>query len=122
MKGFIGIALFCCLAVGCVNDYAQRQTDSSDPVRDNTTKVSQAVASALRDKDYRLFATTGRRPVFPGLEKLAFSMLKAKCGVKYLSGSGDVLKSEQDKQQRLERYEYAKAYNIEMYAKCKALK
>ncbi|KID56137.1 hypothetical protein JF50_17780 [Pseudoalteromonas luteoviolacea] len=120
MKVLMGMGLLCCLTTGCANDYAQRQTDSS--VNDNTTEVSEAVALALKDKDYRLFATTGRRPILPGLEKMAFSTLKAKCGVKYLSDAGDVLKSEQDKQQRLERYEYAKAYNIQMYAKCKAIK
>ncbi|MBQ4837894.1 MULTISPECIES: hypothetical protein [Pseudoalteromonas] len=103
---------------GCADSYGDTHNEPKDKM-ENKLSVSQAVSSALESNDLRLYATTGRRPVIPGLESMDFTALKAQCGIKYLSGTGDVIKSEQDKRTHLQRYEFAKAYNLEIYARCK---
>ncbi|TMP35031.1 hypothetical protein [Pseudoalteromonas rubra] len=82
------------------------------------SKLEQAVSQALAVDDFRLYYTTGRRPVVPGFEQLAFKELKARCGVKAMPGTGDTLRSEADKKARSEAYHYARAFNIKMYEAC----
>ncbi|MCF6439224.1 hypothetical protein L1077_07270 [Pseudoalteromonas luteoviolacea] len=118
MKTYIGLMLSAWLLAGCADGYGEHQNESTT---DMTLQkdVSDAIARAVEDKDFRLYATTGRRPVFPGLEQFDFDELKVSCGLKYLPSTGDVIKSEQDKLQRLKQYEFAKRYNLKIYARCK---
>jgi hypothetical protein len=82
------------------------------------SKLDQAVSQALAMEDFRLYYTTGRRPVVPGFEQLAFKELEAQCGVKAMPGTGDTLRSEADKKARSEAYRYAREFNIKMYEAC----
>ncbi|WP_125717218.1 hypothetical protein [Pseudoalteromonas rubra] len=80
--------------------------------------LAQALTEAIDKQDFRLFYTTGRRPVVPGFEQLTFKDLEARCGVKAMPGTGDTLRSEADKAARTEAYQYAKNYNLKMYDAC----
>ncbi|MDK1288356.1 hypothetical protein [Pseudoalteromonas umbrosa] len=118
MKVYFSLMLLGCLAVGCADGYGKHREELSTEMKVQKD-VSDAIEHAVEKNDFRLYATTGRRPVFPGLEQLDFEELKSLCGLKYLPSSGDVIKSEQAKQQRLKQYEFAKSYNLKIYARCR---
>ncbi|TMO90488.1 hypothetical protein, partial [Pseudoalteromonas ruthenica] len=98
------------LAAGCQG--MNQQETASD------SKLQQELAGAMDKQDFRLYYTTGRRPVVPGFEQFEFKALEARCGVKAMPGSGDTLRSEADKAARAEAYQYARAYNLKIYDAC----
>jgi hypothetical protein len=77
-----------------------------------------AINSAISNQDYRLYGLTGRRTVIPGFESENFSQIKERCGVKLLSGTGDVLKTNKDRVERRENYQFALKINKRLYALC----
>ncbi|QTL37596.1 hypothetical protein [Pseudoalteromonas viridis] len=105
-----GVLLSVGLAMGC-QGMNKQETDADDA-------LAQALAEAMDKQDFRLFYTTGRRPVVPGFEQLTFKDLEARCGVKAMPGTGDTLRSGTDKAARSEAYQYAKNYNLKMYDAC----
>ena len=82
------------------------------------TNVAQAINIAKENKDHRLMYTLGRNPVIPGFETNNFSALKKQCGIKPIHGTGDVIKSPSDKQERRVKYQFAKEYNSKIYDIC----
>jgi hypothetical protein len=70
--------------------------------------VKLSVQQALKNNDYRLFHSKGRRIIVPGLEQIELSMLKSQCGIKPLKNSGDVIRNKEQKQQQNAQYAYAK--------------
>ncbi|OCQ21307.1 hypothetical protein A7985_11825 [Pseudoalteromonas luteoviolacea] len=84
-------------------------------------EVDTAVQQAIKRQDYRLYLTQGRRPVLPGLEQTSIESIKGVCGTKYLSESGDVIRGEDAKRDRIARYNFAKAYNLRMFKHCKKM-
>lgn len=89
----------------------------------NTTQTvklnaKHSIQQAIENNDYRLLHSKGRRIVVPGLEKIELSLLKSQCGLKALKNSSDVMKNDQQRQQRKTLYTYAKQFNQAMYAIC----
>lgn len=82
-----------------------------------TNKVAEAISQAKKQGDYRLLATKGRRMVIPGLEKQQDEAIKH-CDFKYLENTGDILRSEQQRIERSERYQFASDYNKAIYQLC----
>ncbi|WP_046004614.1 hypothetical protein [Pseudoalteromonas rubra] len=107
----VGALLSIGLTMGCQGMHKQEDADVDD-------KLQQALTEAMDKQDFRLFYTTGRRPVVPGFEQFAFKDLEARCGVKVMPGTGDTLRSEADKAARSEAYQYAKSYNLKIYDAC----
>ncbi|MCF2857607.1 hypothetical protein L1286_09005 [Pseudoalteromonas sp. SMS1] len=118
------LQILACLwgVVGCTGQsLSQGPEQTSTVTKSDVLNIDVEVEKALENRDYRLFLTQGRRPVSPGLEHIPIEKLKAHCGTKFLAGTGDVLKSAEEKKARVEKYNFAKAYNRKMYALCQKM-
>lgn len=101
--------------MGCLSDDGNKEQLISEEI---TNSVSQEIIKAEALSDYRLYVTMGRRSVIPGFPNKNFASLKSNCGVKLLSGSGDVLKSREQQKKRMLKYQFAVEYNLRMYDIC----
>ncbi|BEE10062.1 MULTISPECIES: hypothetical protein [Aeromonas] len=82
--------------------------------------LEQAVSASLAKQDYRLIVRAGRGEVAPGIAPEQQASAKARCGVRYLEGLGDVIKpGQQEAQAKLAAY--AADYNRRMLAHCPPL-
>ncbi|WP_421160060.1 hypothetical protein [Aeromonas dhakensis] len=82
--------------------------------------LEQAVSASLAKQDYRLIVRAGRGEVAPGIAPAEQASAKARCGVRYLEGLGDVIKpGQQEAQAKLAAY--AADYNRRMLAHCPSL-
>ncbi len=79
--------------------------------------LEQALGDNLARQDYRLIVRAGRGEVAPGIPAEEQVMAKARCGVRYLDGLGDVITPEQEEEHtRLSAY--AAEYNRRMRVHC----
>lgn len=85
----------------------------------DNAQVSLAIEKSITQGDFRLYNTQGRRIVVPGFETFSLSKLQQMCGIKPLAGTGDVLKSEEERLKRKAKYQFAKSYNQKIYKLCK---
>jgi len=118
MKKYI-IASICASVSALVacsnNDVSQsNQQETQKPLN----KVMQAIEMATSHSDYRLYMTQGRNLTIPGFENAHFEEIKSVCGLKSMKGTGDVFKSDEAKQQRRLKYQFAKQFNEIMYPLC----
>lgn len=81
-------------------------------------RVEQELQQAINNKDYRLYGFQGRRMTLPGIPPEQTNEAAEQCGYKLMSGTGDVVKSEQQRQQRNEKFAYATLYNKKMRLLC----
>lgn len=79
--------------------------------------LEQAIDDSLAKQDYRLIVRAGRGEVAPGIPAQAQAEAKARCGVRYLDGLGDVIKPGQ-KEEHARLSAYAAEYNQRMLAHC----
>ncbi|WP_461604115.1 hypothetical protein [Aeromonas rivipollensis] len=79
--------------------------------------LDQAVSDSLAQQDYRLIVRAGRGEVAPGIAAEQQVAAKARCGVRYLEGLGDVIKPDQ-KEAHARLSAYATEYNRRMLAHC----
>lgn len=79
--------------------------------------LDQAVSDSLAKQDYRLIVRAGRGEVAPGIAAEQQVAAKARCGVRYLEGLGDVIKPDQ-KEAHARLSAYAAEYNQRMLAHC----
>ena len=79
--------------------------------------LEQAVSASLARQDYRLIVRAGRGEVAPGIAADQQAAAKARCGVRYLDGFGDVIKPDQ-KEAHAGLSAYAADYNRRMLAHC----
>jgi hypothetical protein len=54
----------------------------------------------------------------PGLESKNIKEIKERCGIRILSGTGDVLKNSQDQENWLLNYKFTAKVNEKLYALC----
>lgn len=80
--------------------------------------VEQEVQQAIGDKDYRLYGFQGRRLTLPGIGPEQTDEIAKQCGYKLMEGTGDVIKSELQREQRRKKLEYATLYNQQMLSLC----
>ena len=80
-------------------------------------RCEQAVSASLARQDYRLIVRAGRGEVAPGIAADQQAAAKARCGVRYLEGLGDVIKPDQ-KEAHARLSAYAAEYNQRMLAHC----
>lgn len=79
--------------------------------------LDQAVSDSLAQQDYRLIVRAGRGEVALGIAADQQAAAKARCGVRYLEGLGDVIKPDQ-KEAHARLSAYAAEYNQRMLAHC----
>ena len=83
-----------------------------------TSSLGKGIISAsLAKQDYRLLVRAGRGEVAPGIAADQQAAAKARCGVRYLDGFGDVIKPDQ-KEAHARLSAYAADYNRRMLAHC----
>ncbi len=113
------IILLVAVLSACNNEPTRsKATVQEEPVALKLNRVEQAVSDAKSNKDYRLYGLAGRRIILPGLENKNVKDIKKRCGIRILSGSGDVLKSKQDREKRRLNYQFAVKVNEQIYALC----
>ncbi len=98
----------------CYSNDGANVTDSAK------TEAQIQVEQAVSQSDFRFYATQGRRTTYPGLDEQADSQLLAKCGHQFLTGTGDVLRSPEDKIARKQKVAFATEYNKLMKAYCES--
>jgi hypothetical protein len=85
----------------------------------DASTVEQAISANLAKQDYRLIVRAGRGEVAPGIAAEQQAVAKARCGVRYLDGLGDVIRPDQ-KEAHATLSAYASEYNRRMLAHCPA--
>ncbi len=83
-----------------------------------TANVEEDARAAQRRGDYQLLALAGRGEQLPGLPIERVEYLKQQCGVRYLSGSTDVIRDQAHLQLLLQVSNYAAQYNQLMVKDC----
>ncbi len=85
-------------------------------------KLVDAVKNAIAKGDYRLYATTGRSTTFPGINAIYFKEVSTLCGKKFMSGTGDVIRSPEQRVERKKRLDYMGTFNQQMIIICRKQK
>ena len=80
--------------------------------------LTEALARAQKNNDYRLLVTSGRNMTIPGVKASEYQALLALCGKKYVTGVGDVITSETQRIVRKQRIEYMRLYNEQIIQIC----
>jgi len=115
MKALIAILLLCFLS-------ACSKQKMAGPASKAQSEVARAVEQALKNQDVRLYATTGRSLVLPGISGAERSKALALCGYKLMKGTGDVLKQEKQRGELKKRFAFMADYNRRMLAICRQRK
>ncbi len=71
-----------------------------------------------KNKDYRLWATSGRNVGLPGINANNFTTLIELCGKKYNPETGDVITSQEQRLVRKQQIEFMRQYNKKMLMVC----
>lgn len=79
--------------------------------------LEQELSANLARQDYRLIVIAGRGEFAPGIAAEQQAKAKARCGVRYLDGLGDVIRPEQ-KEAHARLSAYASEYNQLMVTHC----
>lgn len=82
--------------------------------------LQRAIIDSLTNQDYRLIVRAGRGEVAPGVPIEKQDVAKARCGVRYLDGLGDVIKPGEDEAFN-KLMTYAAQYNQHMIVHCLTL-
>jgi hypothetical protein len=114
------ITLLTCFVVSSVLQGCTKESKTpQDIAKDKEfSRIEVVLNEAVSNQDYRLYGIAGRRVVLPGFESANFSEIKQRCGVRLLSGTGDVLKSNKDREERRENYQFASKVNSKLYSLC----
>jgi len=96
--------------------------NSSDSENKVEFAVELALDKAIANKDFRFFATSGRRITLPGVIENEKELLISQCGVKFMPDTGDVLKSEQQRMERKLKVVYMTEYNQRIMRSCRKRK
>ena len=114
------ITLLTCFVVSSVlQGCTKESTIPADTAKDKElSRIDVVLNDAVSNQDYRLYGIAGRRVVLPGFESENFSQIEKRCGVRLLSGTGDVLKNNKDREERRENYQFALKVNSKLYALC----
>lgn len=83
-----------------------------------TLILNENIKKAQSKGDYKLYATSGRRLVFPGIDSTQFDAVLKRCGKKYMPNTGDVIKSEAEKALRAKNFQYMVLFNQRMIVDC----
>lgn len=111
MRSLFITYLITLLLIGCHSSSKQDASVQSLILKENIKK-------AQSQGDYRLYATSGRRLVFPGIDSSLFKEVNRRCGKKYLPNMGDVITSAEEKSTRNRNFRYMTLFNELMIVDC----
>ena len=80
--------------------------------------MEQALEHARAEGDHRLMAFTQRSRAVPGVAAQEIAHLEKRCGLKYMPGTGDVIRSPQQLEKLNKAREIAMAYNQAVLKLC----
>jgi hypothetical protein len=83
----------------------------------DASPLEQEISANLAKQDYRLIVRAGRGEVAPGIPAEQQAEAKARCGVRYLDGLGDVIRPGQ-KEAHAKLSAYASEYNQRIVTHC----
>lgn len=83
------------------------------------SRVDVDINKAVVNQDFRLYATSGRRTTFPGINNEQLIFVTNVCGKKYFPDTGDVIHSEQQRKQRKNNIAYMQVFNEKMLLLCR---
>lgn len=118
------IPLACCMFIlacshaGSIESKSETM-DSLSNQHISDSEDQDEITMALKDKDYRLYATSGRRTTFPGIDSSDIDFVQLHCGKKYMANTGDVIVSQVQQLLREKNVEYMKNYNVQMLRICR---
>jgi hypothetical protein len=114
------ITLLTCFVVSSALQGCTKESKTAEGIAKDKefSRIEVVLHEAVSNQDYRLYGIAGRRVVLPGFETENFSEIKQRCGVRLLSGTGDVLKNNKDRDERRENYQFALKVNSKLYALC----
>ena len=111
----LAYSLVCSVLQGCTIT-SKTPADIAKDIKHS--RIEAVLNNAKYNHDYRLYGIAGRRVVLPGFEAENFNQIKERCGVRLLSGTGDVLKNNKDREARRENYQFALKINSKLYTLC----
>ncbi|WDE10809.1 hypothetical protein [Thalassomonas haliotis] len=94
------------------------KNNMADPVEKAQTEVALAIEKAMKKNDFRLYASTGRQLVLPGISGAGRKKALALCGHKPMKGTGDVLKQEKHRGEMKKKFAFMAEYNRRMLEIC----
>jgi len=96
-------------------DISTAPLNSAPPL---SSEQSNSLIEAKNAQDYRLLITTTRGFNAPGILAKDIDTAIVKCGTKYQPGTGDVIRSEQERTARKTLITFMAYYNQQMWASC----
>jgi len=81
--------------------------------------VDTEVFQARKNNDFRVYGTSGRNITIPGIKSEDRSFAVEHCGIKFMKGTGDVIKTPEQREKRKEKVAYMKSYNQRIFVFCK---
>lgn len=125
----VGVVIFSGLVLASCSEVEQPPLAKSDqtntgninaePKTTDELDVLKAIANAKAAKDYRVYVTSGRRMIAPGIALENQQQVIDQCGVKYFPNTSDVVNDEYEKQSRKQRVEFIEQYNQEIVGYCR---
>jgi hypothetical protein len=99
----------------------QKSNQTQETTLENTDqeKLNQALALAIKNKDYRLLTTSTRSMNIPGVNPKNYYAMIALCGKKYNPNTGDVISSEEERLARKKEINFMRQYNEKMITICR---
>ncbi len=80
--------------------------------------VESDVKVAVDNQDFRLLAFATRIAVVPGIERTQLEQYREACGLRFMKGFGDVVRSDKDIEEMKQARRYAERYNQLIMQQC----
>jgi len=105
-----------CLSLGACNSASSE--DDTLSVSSFNKEIDKEIREALLQGDYRLYASSGRRTVYPGIGNEEFEKVRKHCGHKFMKHTGDVIRTEQQIIARKQKLAFMAVFNKRMIVNC----
>lgn len=101
---------------GCVTDSAATNGNDMDRF-DNADPEADALA-ALEKRDFRFMALSLRGTVIPGIDPAKTRRYELRCGVIFMQGISDAVRSQEQLEMMKKAHTYATKYNAVIKERC----
>jgi hypothetical protein len=102
-----------------LNAMSKSPEDYRPPIWTESAQADKDATYALANNDLRLLAYTTRGTMVPGIRLDEKELLSRKCGLRMITGFGDIVRSDEQLRQMKAMREYAEKYNEIIAAQCR---